>query len=226
MTNTASSAYTFTIPNVTTGERDDRGELTIHTLGDVTVQLVGMSRAEIAEWEWATDTLNTRGIKKETFRLTVNGWKVVHPHAGTVGVLLQGAGSRVHVEWYDAVNGDYFPAGWARNLRHGAASIVNALQRAGHGLPIHVTPEPYTAAAPMAWLEDGTKVRYHGSIADLHDGTFWVRECPCFDCDGYQLMANVPSGGWTPVAIHVGPRSVTARDGTPNPLESLATTRR
>ncbi|EST18058.1 hypothetical protein [Streptomyces roseochromogenus] len=208
-------ATTFTIRNVVTGERDEAGQLALRTLGDVTVTLEGMTRAEIAEWADITDALNTRGFDEEMFRLTVNGWKITHPEVGVVGLLFQGAGTRVHVEWYDAANGDYFSAGWVAQLRHGAAAVINARQHAGQGLPVDVEPEPIKAPEPTApvWLEDGTLIRYHGSIEQLHGGIFRAYECYRFeecehwDCDGYALL---PVGAWRPCAVHVGPHSVTA----------------
>jgi hypothetical protein len=214
------SNYTFTTRNVNAGERNEAGEMVLRHLGDVTVTLEGMTRAEVAEWADLTDALNTRGVDEEAFRLTVNGWKVVHPEAGVVGLLFQGYGSRVHVEWFDAANADYFAAGWVRNLRHGAAQIVFARQHAGQGLPVDVEPEPYKAPAPVApvWLENGTVVRYHGSLEPLSGGVFRVRECctvdECdnWDCEGYAL---IPVGGWRPVAVHVGPAHVTALEAEP-----------
>jgi hypothetical protein len=175
-----------------------------------------MLPAELADWEWASAGLNTRGWDEEQFLLTVRGWKVVHPEAGVVGVLLQGAGTRVHVEWYDDVNGDFFTAQVVRNLRHGAAAIVNARQHAGQGLPVDVAPKPVKAPEPVrpVWLENGTVVRYHGSLDQLAGGTFRVESCyrtdECnLDCDGYALYRI---GEYWPCAVHVGPNSVTALD--------------
>ncbi|MFE5037071.1 hypothetical protein [Streptomyces sp. NPDC056683] len=211
--------YSFTTRNVTAGERDAAGVMVLRHLGDVTVTLEGMLPAELSEWEWAAAALNTRGWNEEQFLLTVRGWKVVHPEAGVVGILLQGAGTRVHVEWYDAANEDYFSAGWVRNLRHGAAQIVNARQTAGQGLPVDVEPEPYKAPAPVVpvWLEGGTVVRYHGSLSELSGGTFRVEDCyrteACdLDCDGYALYRI---GEWWPCAVHVGLAHVTALDAEP-----------
>ncbi|MBP5896343.1 hypothetical protein [Streptomyces scabiei] len=209
--------YSFTTRNVTAGERSAAGDMVLRHLGDVTLTLEGMTRAEVTEWEWATDALNTRGLAEDVYRLTVNGWRVVHPEAGVVGLLFQGAGSRVHVEWYDAVNGDFFSAGWVRNLRHGAAAIVNARQHVGQGLPVDVEPEPYKAPEPVrpVWLKDDTLVRYHGSLAQLSGGIFRASECARFDecdnwdCEGYALL---PVGSWRPCAVHVGRGSVTALD--------------
>lgn len=207
-------AYTFTTRNVTATERNTADNLVLRHLGDVTVTLKGMTRDEVAEWEWASDALNTRGWDEKQFRLTVNGWKVLHD-GQVIGMLLQGAGTRVHTEWYDTVNSDFFTAAWTRNLRHGAAAIVNARQHAGQGLPADVQPEPIQAPQPVrpVWLEDGTLVRYHGSLAQLAGETFRVRECCRFDeCDNWdcQGYALVPAGGWRPVALHVGLGSVTA----------------
>ncbi|MBP5926718.1 hypothetical protein F3K32_42695 [Streptomyces sp. LBUM 1483] len=215
--------YSFTTRNVTAGERSAAGDMVLRHLGDVTLTLEGMTRAEVTEWEWATDALNTRGLAEDVYRLTVNGWRVVHPEAGVVGLLFQGAGTRVHVEWYDAVNGDFFSAGWVRNLRHGAAAIVNARQHVGQGLPVDVEPEPYQAPEPVrpVWLSDGTQVRYHGSLAQLSGGTYWVMECDWCDCERYQLMGPTTRGGWAPVALHVGLDSVTAIEGAVNILTTL-----
>jgi hypothetical protein len=218
--------YTFTTRNVTAGERNAAGEMVLRVLGDVTLTLEGMLPNELADWEWASAGLNTRGWDEQQFLLTVRGWKVVHPKAGVVGVLLQGAGTRVHVEWYDPANSDFFTAAWVRNLRHGAAQIINARQRAGHGLPVDFVPAPVKtpASTPVCpvWLEAGTVVRYHGSLAELSGGVFWVMECECFDCDRYQLMGVTPTGGWWPAARHVGLGSVTALEGAANVLDDLA----
>lgn len=209
-------AYTFTTRNVTAGQRNDAGQMVLRVIGDVTLTLEGMLPNQLADWEWASAGLNTRGWNEEQFLLTVRGWKVIHPQAGVVGVLLQGAGTRVHVEWYDAVNGDFFSAAKVRNLRQGAAQIVFARQHARQGLPVDATPEPIAApkeSARPVWLEAGTVVRYHGSIQQLHGKTFRVDECARFDecehwdCNGYAL---IPVHGWRPSAIHVGIGSVTA----------------
>jgi hypothetical protein len=211
--------YTFTTRNVTAGERNEAGEMVLRHLGDVTVTLEGMLPPELSEWEWASAALNTRGWNEEQFLLTMRGWRVVHPEAGVVGVMLQGYGTRVHVEWYDAANEDYFSAGWSANLRNGAAQVVFARQHAGQGLPVDVEPEPYKAPAPVrpVWLENGTVVRYHGSLAQLSGGTFRVESCyrteECdLDCDGYALYRI---GEWWPCAIHVGLGHVTALDAEP-----------
>lgn len=209
--------YTFTTRNVIAGQRNTAGQMVLRTLGDVTLTLQGMTRTEVADWADITDALNTRGIDDETFRLTVNGWKVVHPEAGVVGLLFQGAGTRVHVEWYDVVNDDFFSAAWTRNLRHGAAQIVNTRQRADQGLPADVQTEPYKAsAAPSSKrLRNGTPVRYHGTysmvFSDLGVGDFRVHGCDCDElaCRGYALHT---SGLYEPVAVHVGIDSVTALD--------------
>ncbi|MFH8737598.1 hypothetical protein [Streptomyces sp. NPDC017964] len=147
-------------------------------------------------------------------------WRVVHPEAGVVGVLLQGYGTRVHVEWFDAANKDYFSAAEVANLRHGAAAIVNARQHAGQGLPVDVEPESYKAPEPVrpVWLKDDTLVRYHGSLEQLAGGIFRVFECAVvdecddWDCQGYALF---PVGVWRPCAVHVGPAHVTALDAEP-----------
>lgn len=219
-------AYTFTTRNVTAGERNSAGEMVLRTLGDVTVTLEGMTRAEVAEWADLTDALNTRGIDEEIFRLTVDGWKVTHAEAGLVGLLFQGAGTRVHIEWYDVVNDDFFSAGWKRNLRHGAAAIVNARQHAGQGLPVEVEPEPYKAPAAPARLPAGTRVRYHGTFAttfsDLGIFEFKVYDCDCEEwrCSGYELhlhLWDAPNYGPVTdvVAQHVHPDHVTELDAEP-----------
>lgn len=217
-------AITLTTRNVLTGERNTQGEMVLHTTGDVTVTLQGMLPAELTDWHWAAAALNTRGWNEAQFLLTVRGWKVLHDGA-TVGVLLQGAGTRVHVEWYDAVNGDFFSAAWTRNLRQGAAQIVFARLQAGQALTADTEPEPIPAPQPVhpVWLEDGTQVRYHGSLAQLSNGTFWVMSCDWHgcDCDRYQLMGANTVGGWTPAALHVGPDSVTAIKGAVNILTTL-----
>lgn len=217
-------AYTFTTRNVTAGERTAAGEMVLRHLGNVTLTLEGMTRAELADWTDITDALNTRGIDEDHFRLAVNGWKVIHPQAGVVGLLFQGAGTPVHVEWYDAVNDDYFSAGWtsglgASGLRHGAAAIVHARQHAGQGLPVDVEPEPVKEPAVQGpvWLKEGTPVRYHGTFAmtfsdlgitDLR--VYWCGEGDC-DCDMYELRM----GRYETVALHVHPDHVTALDAEP-----------
>ncbi|MEU2426941.1 hypothetical protein ABZ619_39015 [Streptomyces sp. NPDC007851] len=227
--------YSFTTRNVIAGERNGEGVMVLRTLGDVTLTLEGMLPNELADWEWPAAALNTRGWDEEQFLLTVRGWKVVHPEAGVVGILLQGAGTRVHVEWYDAVNGDFFAAGWVSGLgqtglRHGAAAIVNARQQAGQGLPVDVEPEPYQApAAPAAsaasgGLPEGTRVRYTGTFAatfgDLGISEFLVYGC---DCDNrgcrnrYELRIHLwDAPGFGPVtevaAQHVHPDHVTVLD--------------
>jgi hypothetical protein len=216
-------AYTFTTRNVTAGKRNTTGDMVLHTLGDITLTLEGMLPTELAEWDWASAALNTRGWDEDQFLLTVRGWKVVHLEAGVVGVLLQGAGTRVHVEWYDAVNDDYFSAGSTRNLRQGAAQIVYARQHAGQGLPADVAPEPVQAPTVQApvWLRSGTPVRYHGTyamtFADLGISDFRIYECGYLgdcdgDCNGYELHT---SGLYEPIAVHVRPASVTALDAEP-----------
>lgn len=213
-------ATTFTTRNVTAGQRNTAGHMVLHHHGDITLTLQPMTRDEIADWADITDALNTRSLDADTFRLTVNGWKVIHPDTGTVGLLFQGAGTRVHVEWYDTVNDDFFPAGWVAKLRHGTAAIIHARQHAGQSLPVDAQPEPYKAPAPVrpVWLEDGTLVRYHGSLTPLTGGIFRVYECSMlaacdrWDCEGYALL---PVGSWRPCAVHVGPAHVTALDAEP-----------
>lgn len=212
-------AITLTTRNVLTGERNTQGEMVLRTIGDVTVTLEGMLPTELADWEWAAAALNTRGWNEAQFLLTVRGWKVLHD-GETVGVLLQGAGTRVHVEWYDAVNGDFFSAAWTRNLRQGAAQIVFARLQAGQALTADIQPEPIPAPSLVVpvWLEQGTAVRYHGSIPQLSEGIFRVYECARYDecdrwgCNGYAL---IPVDYWRPVAVHVGLASVTALDVEP-----------
>ena len=216
-------AITFTTRNVTAGQGNTTGDMVLRTVGDVTVTLEPMTRSEVAEWEYIADGLNTRGWDEKQFRLTVRGWKVIHG-GQVVGILLQGAGTRVHVEWYDAINGDFFPAAWTRNLRHGAAAIINARQRAGQGLPADAQPEPVKAPQPVrpTVLRDGTQVDYHGSLEHLRGARFWVMECECFECDRYQLMEATSRGGWVTAALHVRPASVTAVEGAVNILSRLA----
>lgn len=205
----AIASQTFTVRNVTEGRRDATGALTITHLGDVTVTLQGMSRAEIAEWEWATDALNI-GLTAEIHRMTVNGWKVFHS-SELIGYLFQGAGTRVHAEWIDPTTGDSFATGYAARLRHGAAQIVKARQAAGHGLPVDATPEPVRAPAPTrpVWYADDTEVLYHGSLQQLRGRTLRVEECECYECDGYQLYTRDVR---SVVARHVRHTSVTAAE--------------
>jgi hypothetical protein len=227
-------AITFTTRNVTAGQRIDKGEMVLHTIGDVTVTLQGMLPTELADWEWASTALNTRGWNEDQFLLTVRGWKVIHG-GEVVGVLLQGAGTRTHVEVFDPTDGDFhfdgLATGNARGLRHGASMIVNARQQYGHGLPVDVAPEPVKAPEPVRLvrpvpLRDGTQVTYHGSLGELSGGRFWVMECEargCYgDCEKYQLMAPHSKGGWYPVAVHVDLGSVTAIEGAVNILDMLA----
>lgn len=206
--------YTFTTRNVIAAERDAAGETVLRSLGDVTLTLKAMTRDEIADWADITDALNTRAIDEETFRRSVEGWKVTHPEAGTVGIVFQGRGSRVHVEWYDAVNDDFFSAGWTRNLRHAVARIVNARLRAGQGLSVDAQPELIRRAVSPKWLAGGTRVGYHGKFAALLNercfSGFRVYPCDCDDwCGRYELWAF---GALEPVAQHVGHDSVTALD--------------
>lgn len=199
---------TITVHDVTVGQRDAAGALTVRSLGDVTVTLQGMTRAELAEWEWATDALALDGVDEATHRLAMNGWKVLH--AGeVVGLLFQGAGTRVHAEVYDPAAGDFLSAGWAAKLRHGAALVVNARQAAGHGLPADVVPAPYRAPEPArpAYYADQTEVLYHGSLDQLRGKVLRLEACECWDCDGYQLYVCEVSNV---VARHVCHTSVTA----------------
>jgi hypothetical protein len=214
--------YTYTTRNVTAGTRNDAGEMVLRQVGDITLTLAAMTRAEVDEWAFLADGLNTRGIDEETFRLTVNGWKVVHPEVGTAGMLFQGYGTRVHVEWYDAANDDFFSAAWVRNLRHGAAAVINARQHAGQGLPVDFVPEPVKAPAKPVWLPSGTRVSYHGTLAekiraDLGWTEFRVYACNGDDndwceCDRYELRGGAHN---VTVALHVGLDHVTALDAEP-----------
>jgi hypothetical protein len=218
-------ALTFTTP-VTAGTRNAAGEMVLRTLGDVTVTLQGLTRAELTEWEWATDALNTRGWDEKQFRWTVEGWKVLHG-GKVVGMLFRGAGTKIHVEWYDEVNEDFFSAAWVSRLAHGTAAIINARQHAGQGLPVDVKPEPVKAPAPAepvrpVWHRDGTQVTYHGSLEQFVGGRFMVMECECYECDRYQLMQVTTTGGWVCVAVHVGLGSVTPVESAPNILDALA----
>lgn len=201
---------TVTVPNVTAGQRDASGALTIRSLGDVTVTLQGMTRAELQEWEWATDALALDGVDEATHRLAMNGWKVLHG-GEVVGLLFQGAGTRVHVEVYDPASGDFLAAGWAAKLRHGAALIVDARQASGHGLAVDAVPAPYRAPEPSrpAWYADHTEVLYHGSLDQLRGKVLRLEECECYECDGYQLYA---CDRWNVVAQHVRHTSVTAAE--------------
>ena len=218
---------TFTIRDVTTGERNAAGETVLRRLGNVTVTLEGMTRAKVDEWKSAAAALNTRGIDEDLFHLTVNGWEVRHAETGVVGVLLQsGMEPPLHVEWYDTAKADFYYAGQVSRLSHGAAAIINARQHAGQGLPVDVEPEPAKPQAPArpVRLEDGTPVRYHGSLKELSGGTFRVYECMEFAecdryCDGYALF---PVDAWGPVAAHVRLGSVTALETT-NPPSTTAT---
>lgn len=205
---TATREITVTVPNVTEGRRDASGNLTIHALGDITLTLQGMTRDELQEWEWATDALALPGVDEATHRLAMNGWKVVHG-GQVVGLLFQGAGTRVHVEVYDQAAGDYLPAGWVAKLRHGAAAVVYARQAAGQALPVDPVPAPVRTPEPArpAWYADGTEVVYHGSLDRLRGTVLRLEECECYECDGYQLYACEP---WNVVAHHVRQTSVTA----------------
>jgi len=201
-------AHTVTATGFTESHRDASGELTLTHLGSVTVTLQGMTRAEIAEWEDITDALNI-GVDEEIHRLAMRGWKVIHPEAGLLGLLFQGAGTRVHAEWYDPATEDFYYAGWAAKLRHGPAQVVYARQAAGHGAPVDGTPEPYQAPEPArpAWYDDHTEVLYHGSLDQLRGSVFRLTECECYECDGYQLYA---CDVWNVRAQHVRHTSVTA----------------
>ncbi|MFJ8606315.1 hypothetical protein ACIRH0_03875 [Streptomyces sp. NPDC093675] len=77
--------------------------------------LEGITRTELAEWERATDDLNI-GVAEDIHRLAMNGWNVVHGQTGVIGLLFQGAGTLVHIEWYDPANRESFSVGWARGF--------------------------------------------------------------------------------------------------------------
>ncbi len=206
------AANTLTVRGLTAAHRDEAGALAITERGDVTVTLEGMTVPELSEWQWLTDTLNV-GIDDDTHRLTMKGWKVVHADAGTLGILFQGCGTRVHIEWYNPELNDYCSAGQQARLRHGVAQILNSRQH--YGFPVPVDPQPAAAPAPTdaypVWHKPGTVVRYHGSLRELHAGPFRVFGCECDDCDGYELR---PMDSHWPVALHVSHRSVTPVEAT------------
>ncbi|MGN7135544.1 hypothetical protein [Streptomyces pseudogriseolus] len=194
----AFAASTVTVRNVAPGHRDATGRITLTDVGDVTVTLHPMTRAELADWEWATDTLNI-GIDEHAHRLAMRGWTVRHAQAGVVGLLFQGAGTRVHVEWFDPTEGDFLSAGHVvAHVRHGAAAIVHARQHAGHGLP--ADPAPARVPAPARTDDyEGLRVRYHGSIEELHGETFNAERCAC-GCGLHELWEI---GAHAPLARHV-----------------------
>lgn len=191
---------TVTVRNVTAGHRDQDGRLTLTHVGDVTVTLHPMSRDELADWEWITDDLNI-GVDQTTHRLAMRGWTVRHARAGVVGLLFQGAGTRVHVEWYDPTSGEFLSSGSVtRHVRHGAAAIVNARQQAGHGLPTDTPPAPVRRPEPAhADNYEGLHVRYRGSLEELHGDTFNAERCAC-GCGLYELWEIGARG---PIARHV-----------------------
>ncbi|MGY1548315.1 hypothetical protein [Streptomyces sp. MN6] len=190
---------TVTVRNVTAGHRDRTSRITLTHVGDVTVTLHPMTRDELAEWEWATDTLNI-GVDERTHRLAMRGWTVRHAQAGVVGLLFQGAGTRVHVEWYDPTEGDFFSAGHvASRVRHGAAAIVDARQRAGHCLPADTVPAPVRPEPARADDYERLRVRYHGSIEELRGQTFNAERCAC-GCGLHELWEI---GGHAALARHV-----------------------
>lgn len=221
----------ITTRNVAAGKRNDAGDMVLRTLGNITLTIENMLPTELDEWKWISASLDTKGRDETQFLRTVRGWKAIHPKAGLVGILLQGAGTRVHVEWYDTTTEDFLSAAQVRNVRHGAAAIINARQQAGQGLPADPEPKPVTTPKPVKMRNplrpvahrDGTQVRYHGSITQLAGGIYWVMKCDWRDCDceRYQLMGPTTRGGWTPVALHVGPDSVTAIEDAENILNTL-----
>ncbi|MCC9309882.1 hypothetical protein LN042_22890 [Kitasatospora sp. RB6PN24] len=207
------AANTMTVRGLTASQRDEAGDLTITSLGDITVSVQGMSLSELAEWQWLTDTLNP-GLDEETHRLTLAGWKVTHPEAGTIGLLFRGHGTRFHIEWFNPAIGDFCAAGQQARLRHGVAQILNARQHHGHPVPVDPQPEaaePTATEAPLMWIKGGTRVRYSGSLQELHSGTYLVYECDggdgddC-DCGQYQLYDAVRG---VLVALHVSHGSIT-----------------
>ncbi|MER5642837.1 hypothetical protein ABT095_38615 [Kitasatospora sp. NPDC002227] len=208
------AANTLTVRGLTASQRDEAGHLTITSLGDITVSLQGMPAAELAEWQWLTNTLNP-GLDEETHRLTVTGWKVTHPAAGTIGLLFQGYGTRFHIEWFNPEIDDFCSAGQQARLRHGVAQILNARQHHGHPVPVDPQPEaaePAPAEAPPTRLPGGTLIRYSGSLQDLHGETFLAYACDggdedfC-DCGKYELYDPVLG---VLRAAHVSHRSVAA----------------
>ncbi len=201
---------TLTVRNITEGRRT-AGLLAIYHLGDVTVTLQGMSRAELAEWEWLTDDLALQGVDLDTHRLAMNGCKVLC-RGELVGLLFQGAGTLVHAEVYIPTADDFLTAGRSRKLRHGAAALIHARLAAGHALPVDPEPTPYRAPEPArpAWYADHTEVLYHGSLDQLRGNVLRLEECECWDCDGYQLYAH--DDRRAVVAHHVRHTSVTAAE--------------
>ncbi|MEV7776250.1 hypothetical protein [Kitasatospora sp. NPDC086791] len=186
-----------TIRNVCASKRDRAGNLTITSRGDVTVTLDPMTEAELSDWQWLTETLGAEGVDQEAQRLTVRGWKVSHSAAGTIGLLFQRHGTRVHIEWYDPKAGDFMAGGQQARLRHAVAQVVNARQQ--HGFPLPVDPAPAVvdqAPEPTRRVRcaDGTLVRYNGSVERLRGGVFRAEECGCLEfCGGYELYPDFPS---------------------------------
>ncbi len=211
---------TMTVRGLTASQRDEAGHLTITSLGDITVTLQGMPAAELAKWQWMTDTLNP-GLDEATHRLTVTGWEVIHPEAGTIGLLFQGYGSRFHIEWFNPKIGDFCSAGQQARLRHGVAQILNARQHHGHPVPVDPQPEaaePADAAAPPVRHRAGAVVRYSGSVQELHGGTFLAYGCDggdedyC-DCGKYELYDAVLG---VLRALHVSHGSLAAVEPDPS----------
>ncbi|MFD9692581.1 hypothetical protein ACFWXO_43255 [Kitasatospora sp. NPDC059088] len=205
---------TVTIRNVCASKRDRAGNLAITSRGDVTVTLDPMAEAELTDWQWLTDTLSTEGVDQETHRLTARGWKVSHPAAGTIGLLFQRHGTRVHIEWYDPRAGDFMASGQQARLRHAVAQVVNARQQHGFPLPVDPAP-PVVGPAPEVTRRlrhpDGTLVRYNGSVERLRGGVFRAEECGCLDsCGGYELHPDFPG---SEMLLHVRHESVMPLSG-------------
>lgn len=71
----------------------------------VTVLLVRMTAAQVGEWKWVGDEMNGTD--------PVEGWEVRSADGALLGAILPlgHRASRMHVEYYDPAEGDFFTAG-------------------------------------------------------------------------------------------------------------------
>lgn len=77
------------------------------------------------------------------------------------------------------------------------------------------TPNNSTAATPV-WHNDGTKVRYHGSLDQMTSGIYRIYACDQGRCDCNRYELGTLDRWYEAAAVHVGPNSVT-------PVETAAT---
>ncbi|WP_405759481.1 hypothetical protein OG234_13365 [Streptomyces sp. NBC_01420] len=86
---------------------------------DVTVLLVRMTAAQVSDWKWIGD--------ETTGQDPVEGYEIRDTEGALLGAVipLGHRARRLHVEWYDAEAGDFFPAGETDNvLTQGIARVL------------------------------------------------------------------------------------------------------